>query len=855
MFFEPEEGTMALVIAKRAPGVELADGSWLAVGQPAVNADVSGGHNLALLNQGLIALENADAPTPPVDSPYRNSQRRTFLGLSQPPSMNRPGDLLVVPGSEESRGLVRERQADGSLTTRAEFVDGAEFDAQFDGIEPGEAVTVDGDGKPSSLGPVVTDSKAGVVNPTHADYGAVGDGVRVTDATMTASSATLHTASYVFITADIGKLVSVKGAGAAGADLTTTIASVSAGDAVLDDAASTTVSSVRAMWATDDTEAIQAAMTAAGNPDSTIFAGGSVFLPKPPNGAFYGLSDALVIGKWVGFRMFGVGRDISTLCQFTNDTPVVKFDTALTRNIELDHFGLIYAQQQTSAMTGGVALAYDVEDANGTYYQHVHDLQIEKAYIGVGNIASTANVCVVWGSKFADILFREITGGLFKLVPASGAGTNGQPNVVIDNITVLNDDATGDAVAQTSTLPAVWTQGEIRGTNWDIEGWASPILRHDGSNGWTKLSNLHIERYALATGVANAPFSTVNDVGTPYLSLEQIHFLNMTLTGGGDWYLVRSDGRVKIDGVLAQLGTGSAGLGGNFAIYLHGSGGGQVTLDNYVFGTDGAGVTTSKFPVYPFSPYTAAAAVRRLSGGVPATSELLSNSGGTLPTPSSSWRNKRLVVSGNGTTRGDVEYICRQNAAGTYVWTQVGARSGLWLPDNSGLIGWSFDPLYCGGSTAPTAGKEYVIQVPVEIGRTIASVKVCVGTAGSGGTSLANCFFGVRNAAGTLLGQSADASAALASTDEQTIAITAESGQSLVTVQPYVYVCFVIGTQSSTPVALFRGGAAAASLANIGHSAAPYRSANYGTGLTSLASSRDYTSSPSVAAGYFVAVA
>jgi hypothetical protein len=106
------------------------------------------------------------------------------------------------------------------------------------------------------------------------DYGATGDGRRVSDAAMTSGSATLTSATAVFTNGDVGKRVVVWNAGtttdsyAVGVAqqlATTIVAYVNATTVTLATTATTTVSSTRACIATDDTTAVanaQAALTA-----------------------------------------------------------------------------------------------------------------------------------------------------------------------------------------------------------------------------------------------------------------------------------------------------------------------------------------------------------------------------------------------------------------------------------------------------------------------------------------------------------------------------------------------------------------------------------------------------------------
>jgi hypothetical protein len=95
-------------------------------------------------------------------------------------------------------------------------------------------------------------------------YGAKGDAKVVTDAAITAASHALSSTSAAFTTADVGKAVSINGAGTAGAVFAATIVSVAAGVATLSAAAVTTVSAATAAYGTDNTTAFQNAIAAAG---------------------------------------------------------------------------------------------------------------------------------------------------------------------------------------------------------------------------------------------------------------------------------------------------------------------------------------------------------------------------------------------------------------------------------------------------------------------------------------------------------------------------------------------------------------------------------------------------------------
>jgi hypothetical protein len=96
-------------------------------------------------------------------------------------------------------------------------------------------------------------------------FAAVGDGKQATGGAMTSASAVLTTtAGTAFTAAHVGKEIRVPGAGAAGAELVTTISAyTSATQVTLTVAASTTVASKTITWGTNDTVAIATAAAAA----------------------------------------------------------------------------------------------------------------------------------------------------------------------------------------------------------------------------------------------------------------------------------------------------------------------------------------------------------------------------------------------------------------------------------------------------------------------------------------------------------------------------------------------------------------------------------------------------------------
>jgi hypothetical protein len=106
-------------------------------------------------------------------------------------------------------------------------------------------------------------AKIGDYPLTQKDFGAKVDGKMVIDGAMTAGSPALSSASAHFVSGDAGKLIAVKGAGASGFTLTSTILTyVNSTTVTLAANAVTTVSGSTVWYGTNDTSAIQAALNA-----------------------------------------------------------------------------------------------------------------------------------------------------------------------------------------------------------------------------------------------------------------------------------------------------------------------------------------------------------------------------------------------------------------------------------------------------------------------------------------------------------------------------------------------------------------------------------------------------------------
>ncbi len=176
-------------------------------------------------------------------------------GVANNPPVLGNDEKVKVSSNDTTPGFLNGKLVAGTNITLVEGNDGGD-----------ETLTISSSGGGSSA-PILYNVK---------DSGALGDGIDLTDGAITATDATFTSASNPFVSGDVGKVISIEGAGTAGAYHVTTIASFTgAGEVELTDAGVTTVSGA-AVWffGTDDTTAIQDTETAAFNAG-----GGVVYFP------------------------------------------------------------------------------------------------------------------------------------------------------------------------------------------------------------------------------------------------------------------------------------------------------------------------------------------------------------------------------------------------------------------------------------------------------------------------------------------------------------------------------------------------------------------------------------------------
>ncbi|WKD36492.1 hypothetical protein [Streptomyces xanthophaeus] len=265
------------------------------------------------------------------------------------------------------------------------------------------------------------------------EYGALGNGMTVSDGAMTSGSAILTCATSVPFTAgDVGKRILVLGAGTTGETLAATISAYTdAGHVTLNATAGTSVSSACAMWSSDDTTAIQAAIDAAGAYAAAHSGSATVLIPPAP-GRFYGIAGALRTGgSTLGNSQLtlpvypATGRKISLTIQGTSSGAGVQHwqqtlpNTTGSTLLSYGLFASAPAQTASINAAGNPAVLGGPSQPGG---YGVAPGNFSNLYVDVDNV-SILTAHSKFGLTYSAIDFSGIANARLKDVAYSTAGT------------------------------------------------------------------------------------------------------------------------------------------------------------------------------------------------------------------------------------------------------------------------------------------------------------------------------------------------------------------------------------------------------------------------------------------------
>lgn len=175
--------------------------------------------------------------------------------------------------------------------------------------------------------------------------------------------------------------------------------------------------------------------------------------------------------------------------------------------------------------------------------------------------------------------------------------------------------------------------------------------------------------------------------------------------------------------------------------------------------------------------------------------------------------------------------VARRVGGNWYTVPVAGSPSAQ--PNDQGFVTWTADPGIRVGATAPTAGVLNLNKVWVRYPVTVSTFYISISTAGSGATSLANCFVGLYNSSGTQVGFSSDQSTNWQSTGIKSIALTQTGTGTLNLSAGFYWLVQLVGTQSTTNVQFSHTGTLA-SFVNANLSASTFRTGTNGSALSAL---------------------
>jgi hypothetical protein len=377
------------------------------------------------------------------------------------------------------------------------------------------------------------------------DFGAKGDGRSTEDGAMTSGQAVLTSATAEFSSADVGKYVSVAGAGTLGAGLGTTIASVQGPtSATLSAASSATISNAQLEIGTDAFDAIQSAATAICSKGGTlVFPPGTYVIGR--HKAFSGSATNYVGDiNWsgcTGVTISGYGATIYIDGSFhqyadgvrekSNENALTPFSFRAANNVTIKGVEIngnknlitkdagVTTESLTSygiAFTGGGNQNYSIRDV------YIHEVQTDAIQIGNSSTGTDYNVVIdntrAINSGRGNLSIENVVGLTVTNSTLSGAGTGSyggyqpmhgvdiEPGVRADNLTFDNITSTNNKGWQFTVASAALTNSVVI-TASDFS-WTKSYVQQ-GFNVGSNVAIIDNNRFTIGTA------SAVNNIITP----------------------------------------------------------------------------------------------------------------------------------------------------------------------------------------------------------------------------------------------------------------------------------------------------------------------------------------------------
>jgi hypothetical protein len=543
-------------------------------------------------------------------------------------------------------------------------------------------------------------------------FGAKGDGVMLADGAVTASSAAFTSASAAFASTDVGKTIAINGAGAAGANLVTTIAAVTSSTSVtLTATAGTTVSGAFYAYGTLNDAAFIAAAAAAGHA-----------VPPAPNGVrlrvpagVYLISSALN-WKIPGLYVEGDGPNSTAIVQTTDNTPVVQVAGQYQR---ITGMTLTFPYQQSSAQTSGLCMTLGDNTVGSCFESSFENLLLQW-----GNTGLTLDPNLTVGAGVFSCTFKDIAVGRFSVSAININGNNGNGGAHCTGCVFSNIYITNTTLAATGTA----TGPVVQFKNWDE----------------LVVNQLNIEHSI----VSSADVLIISTVGNAVFN--SLHFESLTTSVNGQALIHSSNaGAHIINGLTARFNTYS-GSGSNAVVKFFGTGLTVVAVTG--FNESSNTVTTPSHPLIDFATATNCTATVYGIAASQTTANTVNAGAGDVAQVGA------VAIDG---TAGDIQPLGTQAAGSTGKAADAGHIHSGSLSNGVSPYSTGFTAFSTGGdanllnsssgsSVTPVAGTWYYATLWIPYNCTLTGIIGCTGSAGgtdnwivalwtaAGGAALAN---------------------------------------------------------------------------------------------------------------------
>lgn len=326
------------------------------------------------------------------------------------------------------------------------------------------------------------------------DFGALGNAQEATVNVTGASTTVSRTSGATFVAGDVGKTIALPGAGVAGANLTTTIATyVSASSVTVTVAPSTSVTGGQAVFGTDDTVSIQKCIDAAILNNRTPGAGSTSRKIFFPAGRYLHSGLSFGTGALTQVTMQGDGEGQTYLVCTADNGPHFTTPNSTVWGWRVSD---MTARWTTPANASKTLRAFFTFQASGMF-----NSVFERIRCGNGHYVYNAiNSGDVWGCRLVAHSFFNMSGGFSDLT-----GGTGEPNMRIEQVYGSCQSCVGPIFK----MPGATCQYDnVELNNLDL----GPEIINDGSGGNHIIGHMGLEIGTWANSgrtLFNVPNSTV----------------------------------------------------------------------------------------------------------------------------------------------------------------------------------------------------------------------------------------------------------------------------------------------------------------------------------------------------------